>query len=106
MKSKEVLELLQITRSTLTKYVKEGIIKIEVLPNGGYDYDKESVYKLFNKGVDRKIELLDNYWFGIKMINRGEATYEELKPQFDEIEKELNFLGYYKKAKRKWVKKE
>ena len=54
MKSKEVLELLQITRSTLTKYVKEGIIKIEVLPNGRYDYDKESVYKLFNKGVDRK----------------------------------------------------
>lgn len=106
MKSKEVLELLQITRPTLTKYVKEGIIKIEVLPNGGYDYDKESVYKLFNKGVDRKIELLDNYWFGIKMINRGEATYEELKPQFDEIEKELNSLGYYKKAKRKWVKKE
>lgn len=54
MKSKEVLELLQITRPTLTKYVKEGIIKIEVLPNGRYDYDKESVYKLFNKGVDRK----------------------------------------------------
>lgn len=50
---------------------------------------------------DRKIELLDNYWFGIKMINRGEVTYEELKPQFDEIEKELNSLGYYKKAKRK-----
>ena len=55
---------------------------------------------------DRRIELLDNYWFGIKMINRGEATYEELKPQFDEIEKELNYLGYYKKAKRKWVKRE
>lgn len=54
MKSKEVLELLQVTRPTLTKYVKEGIIKIEVLPNGRYDYDKESVYKLFNKGVDRK----------------------------------------------------
>ena len=54
MKSKEILELLQITRPTLTKYVKEGIIKIEVLPNGRYDYDKEYVYKLFNKGVDRK----------------------------------------------------
>ena len=48
---------------------------------------------------DKIIELLDNYWFGIKMINRGEATYEELKPQFDEIEKELNSLGYYKKLK-------
>lgn len=54
MKSKEVLELLQITRPTLTKYVKEGIIKTTTLPNGRYDYDKESVYKLFNKGVERK----------------------------------------------------
>lgn len=54
MKSKEVLELLQITRPTLTKYVKEGLIKTTTLPNGRYDYDLESVYKLFNKGVERK----------------------------------------------------
>jgi putative resolvase len=54
MKSKEVLELLQITRPTLAKYVKEGLIKVNILPNGRYDYDKDSVYKLFNKGVERK----------------------------------------------------
>lgn len=54
MKSKEVLELLQITRPTLCKYVKEGIIKTTVMPNGRYDYDYDSVYKLFNKGVKRK----------------------------------------------------
>ena len=54
MKSKEVLELLQITRPTLTKYVKEGLIKVNILPNGRYDYDKDSVYKLFNKGVEIK----------------------------------------------------
>jgi len=54
IKSKEVLELLQITRPTLTKYVKEGLIKVNILPNGRYDYDKDSVYKLFNKGVERK----------------------------------------------------
>lgn len=54
MKSKEVLELLQITRPTLTKYVKEGIIKTNTLPNGRYDYDEESVFKIFNKGVERK----------------------------------------------------
>lgn len=54
MKSKEVLELLQITRPTLTKYVKNGIIKITIMPNGRYDYDKDSVYKLFNKGVQRR----------------------------------------------------
>ncbi|WP_415874665.1 IS607 family transposase [Clostridium sp.] len=52
--SEEVLELLQITRPTLTKYVKEGLIKVNILPNGRYDYDKDSVYKLFNKGVERK----------------------------------------------------
>lgn len=54
MKAKEVLELLQITRPTLTKYVKEGLIEATTLPNGRYDYSKESVYKIFNKGVKRK----------------------------------------------------
>jgi len=57
MKSSEVLKLLQITRPTLTKYVKQGIIKVETLPNGRYDYDKDSVYKLFNKGVERQTYL-------------------------------------------------
>ena len=54
MKSKDVLKLLQITRPTLTKYVKNGTIKTITMPNGQYDYDKDSVYKLFNNGVDRK----------------------------------------------------
>ena len=44
----------QISRPTLTKYIKAGLIKVSVLPNGRYDYDKESVYKLFNKGIERK----------------------------------------------------
>ncbi|MEQ8155292.1 MAG: IS607 family transposase [Clostridiaceae bacterium] len=54
MKSKEVLEFLQISRPTLTKYVKVGLVKTVTLPNGRYDYSKESVYKIFNKGVERK----------------------------------------------------
>lgn len=57
MKSKEVLELLQITRPTLTKYVKTGLIKVIVMPNGRYDYDEKTVYMLFNKGVSRKTYL-------------------------------------------------
>jgi len=57
MKSKEVLELLQISRPTLTKYVKLGLVKTVTLPNGRYDYSKESVYKIFNKGVERKTYL-------------------------------------------------
>ena len=45
---------MQITRPTLTKYVKEGLIEVTTLPNGRYDYSKESVYKIFNKDVKRK----------------------------------------------------
>lgn len=36
MKSHEVLRLLRITRPTLTKYVKEGTVKIDSQINGQY----------------------------------------------------------------------
>ncbi len=53
MKSKEVLKILKITRPTLCKYVRTGKIKGKLLVNGFYDYDKESVYKLFDKDIER-----------------------------------------------------
>jgi predicted site-specific integrase-resolvase len=55
MKSCKVLKLLNITRPTLCRYVKNGILKCNLLPNGFYDYDEESVYKLLNKNAERKI---------------------------------------------------
>ena len=51
LKSHEVLTLLKISRPTLTKYVKTGVIKVITLPNGQYDYDKQSVMALFNDGI-------------------------------------------------------
>lgn len=54
MKAKEVLQILRVTRPTLTKYVKEGLIKVTVKGNGQYDYDSDSVYKLLNKDIERK----------------------------------------------------
>lgn len=51
MKSKEVLKLLRVTRQTLTKYVKEGYIKVKKLPNGYYDYDEQSVYQFLNRNI-------------------------------------------------------
>ena len=57
MKSKEVLKLLKVTRPTLTKYVKNGLIKVEIKHNGQYEYDEKSVYLLLNKDVDRKTYL-------------------------------------------------
>ena len=57
MTAKEVLRVLQITRPTLTKYVKEEKIKVTVKGNGRYDYDTDSVYKMLNKDIERKTYL-------------------------------------------------
>lgn len=54
MKCKEVLKLLKVTRQTLCSYIKNGKIIGKKLPNGRYDYDEESVYKLLGKGYSRK----------------------------------------------------
>lgn len=54
MTAQEVLRTLQITRPTLTKYVKNGVIKVTVKGNGRYDYDADSVYKMLNKDIERK----------------------------------------------------
>ena len=54
MTAHEVLRVLQITRPTLTKYVKTGQIKVVIKGNGRYDYDADSVYKMLNKDIERK----------------------------------------------------
>jgi predicted site-specific integrase-resolvase len=54
MLSKDVLRVLGITRPTLTKYVKTGIIRVKVLPNKRYDYNEEDVYGFLNKDMKRK----------------------------------------------------
>lgn len=57
MKCKQVLKLLQITRPTLSKYVKIGKVKAQMQANGQYIYDDESVYRVLNKDLERKIVL-------------------------------------------------
>lgn len=54
MKSCKVLKLLNISRQTLCKYVKNKLIDVKKLPSGFYDYNEESVYKLLNKNIERK----------------------------------------------------
>lgn len=54
MKAKDVLKVLRVSRPTLTKYVKTGLLKVIELPNGQYDYNEESVYSILNKDVERK----------------------------------------------------
>ena len=54
MKSKEVLKLLKVTRPTLCRYVKSGIIRVETQVNGDYNYNANDVYKLVYKEKPRK----------------------------------------------------
>ena len=54
MKAKEVLQILRVSRPTLTKYVREGLVKVTLKGNGQYDYDADSVYQVLNKDVVRK----------------------------------------------------
>lgn len=57
MTAAEVLRILQITRPTLSKYVREGRLKVTVKGNGRYDYDADSVYRMLNKDIERKTYL-------------------------------------------------
>lgn len=60
MKAKEVLNLLQVTRVTLSNYVKLGLIKTTKKGNGKYDYDEQSVYKFLGKQISepKKLNLI------------------------------------------------
>ena len=61
MFAKDVLHILQVSRPTLTKYVKTGIIRVHVMPNSHYDYNEEDVYKFLKKDVKRKIKKFRGY---------------------------------------------
>lgn len=50
-----MLQLLGVSRVTLYKYVKNGIIKVTELDNGYYDYDQKSVFKLLKKDNRKNI---------------------------------------------------
>lgn len=54
MKAKEVLNILNISRVTLSKYVKNGLVKTDSVINGKYVYNDESVYKLIGIKNEKK----------------------------------------------------
>ena len=45
MKSSKVLKILNISRQTLVKYVKNGDIRVVMQTNKQYDYNEEDVYR-------------------------------------------------------------
>ena len=56
MKSKDALRILNVSRVTLSSYVKSGKIKVTKLSNGYYDYDDNSIFQFI--GNDKKINVI------------------------------------------------
>ena len=54
MKAKEVLQMLNISRPTLSRYVKQGLIKVDSIINGKYRYNRESVEKLLTNNINKQ----------------------------------------------------
>lgn len=57
MKAKEVMEVLQISRQTLYRWRRDGVLPATKLSSGRYDYNDESVYAILNKDVPRGVYL-------------------------------------------------
>jgi hypothetical protein len=51
LKAKDVMEILNISRQTLSNYVKQGLVKVDSTINGKYKYNKESVLALMNAKI-------------------------------------------------------
>lgn len=75
MKASQVMEILNITRQTLTKYVHGGYIKVIVLPTGRYIYDDNSVYALV--GLKKKKH-------NTKIISYARVSTQSQKTQLKE----------------------
>lgn len=56
MKAKEVMSVLKISRITLYRYVKAGIIKTDCKINGQYRYNAKSVFDLLGKEVPAELK--------------------------------------------------
>ena len=61
MKAKEVMEILQITRPTLCKYLKVGYITATKTKTGQYIYDDDSVLAFIGQKKDKENKLVVSY---------------------------------------------
>lgn len=53
MRAGKVMDILQISRSTLKRYREQGILKATELPTGQFDFDEDSVFLLKNQNSPR-----------------------------------------------------
>ncbi len=86
MKAKEVLKILQVSRQTLTTYVKNGSLIVRKKTNGYYDYDEDSVLKKAGITPERKVVVY------ARVSTQKQKV--DLQNQIDTITKYANNNGY------------
>ena len=86
MKAKEALKILQVTRQTLTAYVKNGSVLVRKKSNGYYDYDEDSVLKKAGIVPERKVVIY------ARVSTQKQKT--DLQNQIDTTTKYANNNGY------------
>lgn len=82
MKSKQVLNHLNITRVTLSKYVKLGKLKVIKLHNGQYDYNDVDVFNLKTNNQQR-----------INVLYSRVSTYKQKPDLLSQEEILINFAS-------------
>lgn len=93
MKSEKVLKLLKCTRQTLSKYVKEGKIKINKLDNGYYEYCDENIYGLLSN-YERQYCFYTKLIKNINSLKCYNDYYEMLDDLLEYNIKQLTVYGY------------
>ena len=61
MRAKEALDILQVHRVTLNRYVREGRIRVTALSNGRYDYNDDDIFAFVGKKVIQNNRLIISY---------------------------------------------
>jgi len=79
MRARQVLKLLQISRTTLYRYVQKNFIKVSRNKNGYYDYDRVSVFNFLNQQ--------NNY----NVIYARVSTYK----QKNDLQRQINHISSY-----------
>ena len=75
MRSKEALEILQVHRVTLNRYVREGKIRVTEMSNGRYEYNDDDIYAFIGKRKERH---------GTKVITYSRVSTQSQKDQLKE----------------------
>lgn len=85
LKASDVMNILHITRPTLCKYVKQGLVKIDSEVNGKYKYNRESVYALLNgkKEGETKMNLSEKLKLNYPKTTALEKVKNDYYARFD-----------------------